>query len=200
MPTLKKMDIIRKSLSSIEDTIRSAYVKIKTKKYYVNKSTLYTSPDFTKIAGHFQNGMAMLRSSRKSSRSRTMRTKKNSSNKLLNGSNNRLSIVTNGSRTIANNLNKNLSRTNVSRTNASRTNASKNNANKVTVEPESPVGSIQSEDGSDTESVDTPMNESSSNESSGSPVESQESGTPESVMSQPEQVEPEGTVAEESRT
>ena len=90
--TVKKMDEIKKSLSMIEENLLNAYVKVGTKKLFVHKNTLYTDPNFVKIAGHFQDGMAILKHKKKTkiirtkSRISVKNTSKNSNNsRRLNG-------------------------------------------------------------------------------------------------------------------
>ena len=80
--TVKKMDEIKKSLSMIEENLLNAYVKVGTKKLFVHKNTLYTDPNFTKIAGHFQDGMAILKHKKKSKliRSKSKTSVKSNSN------------------------------------------------------------------------------------------------------------------------
>ena len=76
--TIKNTDVIRKALSSIEESLRSAYVKTGSKKLYVHKNSLYTDPNFTKIAGHFQGRQIVLRGEKKSIRVKSSRRSKRS--------------------------------------------------------------------------------------------------------------------------
>jgi hypothetical protein len=88
--TVKKMDEIKKSLNMIEENLLNAYVKVGTKKLFVHKNTLYTDPNFVKIAGHFQDGMAMLKGKKKSKliRSKSRSSARKSSKKISMNSNN----------------------------------------------------------------------------------------------------------------
>jgi hypothetical protein len=183
--TVKKMDEIKKSLNMIEQNLLNAYVKVGTKKLFVHKNTLYTDPNFVKIAGHFQDGMAMLKDKKKSKliRSKSKTTARKSSKKIFMNSNNSRRGMYNSNKEILSepevesmplengngnnnrngnrNNNRNNNRNGNGNGNKTRNNSFEPPETSETVEPE-PESPVQSEE---SEASEAPMNNSPSNAS-----------------------------------
>lgn len=178
--TIKKIEEIKKALSSIEDSLVNSYLKVGTKKYYVHKNSLYTDPNFTKIAGHFQNGMAMLQHKRKMTLSRRSKKSKNILSNVSNvnkGSNNRSTMnkIVPSNNSISNsNMNNNMNNVskNMSNSNKNMNNVSKNRSNNSISNSTVSEESEESSEGMPESVIDS---EESSNSSSFPETESVES-------------------------
>lgn len=178
--TIKKIEEIKKALSSVEDSLVNSYLKVGTKKYFVHKNSLYSDPNFTKIAGHFQNGMAMIQHKRKMTLSKRSKKSKNTLSNTSNGNkaSNNLTMNKNKSNNSISNSNSNGNKNRSNNSNSNKNKSNNSNGNKVMNNSNSNKNRSINSNGNGNKGMNNSISNSNVAEESEEPSE----GMPESVI------------------